>query len=122
MKIRKRCCYFCGVDTPGIGENFWVRNAIWRKAMPRDTSDRYRFRRRPRQEPELGPREYEGTLCLGCIEERIGRRLRPGDFWGMSPRRTAFDNPSPSRRLLDRLALSESTVALEAAKLATPDW
>jgi hypothetical protein len=50
-------CQFCGVDTVEIGEWYWVTDAVW---------DRY------------GP--PEGCACIGCLEERMGRRLTPDDF------------------------------------------
>jgi hypothetical protein len=43
-------------------EIYTVREAVWRRA---------------KMEP-MG-----GCLCIGCIEKRLGRRLRPRDFlWG----------------------------------------
>jgi hypothetical protein len=40
-------------------EVYTVRNAVWKAA---------------RMEP------YGGCLCIGCLEKRLGRRLRPKDF------------------------------------------
>ena len=50
------CCVDCGVHTIKIGEFYMVHS----HASP------------------LDPRG--GMLCIGCLEERIGRRLSPADF------------------------------------------
>ena len=66
-------CVDCGMETessiltddtvepvPGRWEYYWVKEEVWAAAgMPHD----------------LG-----GALCVGCIEARLGRRLRPRDF------------------------------------------
>jgi hypothetical protein len=49
-------CVDCGVDTLDAGEYYAVSEAVW----PLDP---------------LG-----GMLCIGCLEDRIGRRLTPVDF------------------------------------------
>jgi hypothetical protein len=38
---------------------YWVKDEIWAAA---------------------GMAELDGSLCIGCIEARLGRRLRPKDF------------------------------------------
>jgi hypothetical protein len=40
-------------------EVYAVRNSVWKKAG-------------------MGP--YDGCLCIGCLEARLGRRLKPKDF------------------------------------------
>jgi hypothetical protein len=76
-------CIDCGVNTaPGllgrtdlekafvgndsveqeVGETteiYTVRDAVWKKA---------------------GMEEYGGCLCIGCLEKRLGRKLKPKDF------------------------------------------
>ena len=60
-------------------ELFHVKGHIWRKA---------------RMEP------FGGCLCVGCIEERLGRKLRQRDFVRDHP----FNNTGRgTMRLLDRL-------------------
>ena len=48
-----------------------------------------------------------GTLCIGCVERRVGRTLGPDDF-------TAVDNNKPtallSDRFLDRLGYAFGAV------------
>jgi hypothetical protein len=55
-------CVDCGIDTcPCTGKREWymVHKAVWAKAgMERDG----------------------GYLCIGCLERRLGRMLRPRDF------------------------------------------
>jgi hypothetical protein len=45
----------------GESEVYIVRNSVWKKA---------------------GIEPYGGCLCVGCLERRIGRRLKPNDFPG----------------------------------------
>jgi len=68
-------------------EIYDVKNSIWRQA---------------------GMRAWSGCLCVGCLEKRIGRRLRPKDF---SPhdKKTWADAPC-TERLLNRRGLARVTV------------
>jgi hypothetical protein len=68
-------------------EIYDVRNSIWRAA---------------------GMRPWSGCLCIGCLEKRIGRKLRPKDF---SPhdRKTWADIPC-TERLLNRRGFATVTV------------
>src|SRR5262249_6244737 len=47
----------CRVDCDS--EIYYVRDAIWKKA---------------------GMEPHSGCLCIGCLEKRLGRRLKPKDF------------------------------------------
>src|SRR5262249_17820365 len=49
-------CGGCGVDAGAIDEYYMVKDDLWKRA---------------------GKRRY---LCIGCLEERIGRKLTPDDF------------------------------------------
>lgn len=51
-------CLWCGTDTGNIGEYYMVRNEIWQL---------------------YGPKR-RGMLCIGCLENQMGRTLQPGDF------------------------------------------
>jgi hypothetical protein len=53
-------CHDCGADTSirGIQEHYMVLEQTWRKVAKRNE-----------------------TLCIGCLEKRLGRRLKPADFW-----------------------------------------
>jgi hypothetical protein len=59
-------CVDCGIDTcprtgkrEGRWECYMVHKAVWAKA---------------------GMEHYGGYLCIGCLERRLGRMLRPRDF------------------------------------------
>jgi hypothetical protein len=66
-------CLDCGLDTIEAGEFYMVRNDVW----------------------PVSP--MAGMLCVGCLEERIGRRLRRDDFT------SAPINAESGRRRSDRL-------------------
>jgi hypothetical protein len=90
VKLRQytKCiCVDCKVDTGagGNGEFYMVKNAVWQAAGmdPTDCPENYR-------------RFY---LCIGCLEERLGRRLTPEDFLDCP----LNHRPSQSARLNDRL-------------------
>jgi hypothetical protein len=57
-------CVDCGVDVHLIGEYYMVRSAVWNSAW----IGRHR------------PSIYDGQLCIGCLEKRIGRTLMACDF------------------------------------------
>lgn len=58
--IRESCrCVDCGADILETGEDYLVHDLVW------DATG---------LEPE------GGMLCVGCVEKRLGRRLRPEDF------------------------------------------
>ncbi len=48
-------CLDCGVSTFEVGEYYMVRDELW-------------------------PLSVDGMLCIGCLETRLGRRLRRADF------------------------------------------
>jgi hypothetical protein len=68
-------------------EVYDVRNAIWRQA---------------------DMRPWSGCLCVGCLEKRIGRRLRPKDF-SLHDRRLWANFPCTDR-LLNRRGFATVTV------------
>jgi hypothetical protein len=53
-------CVDCGVSTHEIGEYYMVTDDIWIN--------------------EAKMKKQGGMLCLGCLEERIGRKLHGADF------------------------------------------
>lgn len=73
-------CQWCGVDTFKTHEMYMVRDDLW---------DAYGS-------------PTNGMLCIGCLEDRLGRQLQPGDFKAV-PLNTGDDFPR-SDRLRDRLA------------------
>lgn len=54
-------CLDCAVDTMANREYYMVRDEVWERAGMVDEHRR-------------------GYLCIGCLEQRIGRRLTPRDF------------------------------------------
>jgi hypothetical protein len=80
--IWRHTCLDCGVDTSGrgIAEYYMVANEVWLVANPADA----------------------GMLCIGCIEKRLGRKLKSDDFLAcpLNDHPTRFRK---SKRLRDRL-------------------
>jgi hypothetical protein len=72
---RRFRCMDCQYDT-FRDEYYFLHEEVWLSANPKS----------------------KGMLCIGCVEERIGRRLTPEDFKGVP----IFHPHSP--RLLSRLA------------------
>lgn len=68
-------------------EVYHVKDAIWKAA---------------------GMRPWSGCLCVGCLERRIGRELRPKDFARHDDR--AWRDLPCSDRLLDRRGFRKITV------------
>jgi hypothetical protein len=58
-------------------EVYTVRDSVWRAA---------------------GMQPWGGCLCIGCLEKRLGRKLRPKDF----PRRHEFNKMPGTDRLIER--------------------
>jgi hypothetical protein len=53
------CCQDCGVDTDAIDEYYMVTDPLWEQATHG---------------------EIAGHLCIGCLEQRLGRTLHATDF------------------------------------------
>jgi hypothetical protein len=58
-------------------EVYMVRDSVWKAA---------------------GLEPMGGCICIGCLEQRLGRRLSPKDF----PRRDAFNSLPGTERLIER--------------------
>lgn len=56
-------CMGCGVNTSDIGEYYMVTDKLWAKAASAYASI-----------------DDRGMLCIGCLEESIGRTLLRSDF------------------------------------------
>jgi hypothetical protein len=71
-------------------EMYMVREVIWKKA---------------------GMEPFGGCLCIGCLERRLGRRLKPKDFDRHSP----FNRiPTGTPRLLNRQGRRDLEAAVKA--------
>lgn len=55
---KKWKCLDCLVDTGKIGEHYMLKDEIWK----------------------LVNNSKSGMLCIGCLENRLGRKLKPSDF------------------------------------------
>lgn len=72
-------CLDCTIYTSELGEYFTIRKATWLAAVPED----------------------DGMLCIGCVEQRLGRKLTYDDFtWSPINLRMMFTG---SERLRDRM-------------------
>jgi len=52
-------CVDCGVDTIEAKEYYMVTDGCWKRA---------------------GIGKYDGMLCIGCLESRLGKKLTPRNF------------------------------------------
>lgn len=72
-------CAACGQNTLHINEYYMVTDEVWQTAWPED----------------------RGMLCIGCLEERLSRKLTAEDFTDAPINRGYFGY---SERLAARLA------------------
>lgn len=80
MSRRKFLCLDCKMDTGKALEHYYLRLDVWLQAHNSKT----------------------GMLCIGCVENRLGRRLQSDDFTDAS-----INNPkvvAMSDRLRSRIA------------------
>lgn len=71
-------CLDCGKDTGKMREYYFVHTELWLSAVG----------------------SKNGMLCVGCLETRIGRKLKKADFADVFINRLNYGH---SMRLLDRL-------------------
>ena len=103
------CCIDCGANTaPGCLNRAALENAVkalgklWEtdaasvKQTIDDQSEVYMVRAVVWKQTGVAP--MGGCLCIACLEQRIGRRLRPKDFL----RGHAFNEMPGTQRLLNR--------------------
>lgn len=94
-------CVDCGFDThPGALGRVETELAFMDGLEPvlHFTSDCEVYMVREKVWQAAGMEPYGGCLCIGCLEKRLGRRLRPKDFLRGHP----FNNLPGSERLLKR--------------------
>lgn len=105
-------CVDCGTNTaPGIpsGPEMRVAFAMGAKKVEFTldySSEAYHVRDSVWK--QSGMRPWEGCLCVGCLEKRIGRQLTPKDF-DSNDRKIWADKPS-TERLLNRRGFATVTV------------
>lgn len=91
--VLTRCCD-CGLGTNTAGEWYMVRSDIWDQAW----SDRRKpWHRVPGQE----------VLCIGCLEQRLGRTLMACDFTDAEVNDVGKGNIS--ERMRNRLTAVDAT-------------
>src|SRR5258708_31071695 len=77
-------CVDCGVNTaPGCPSGPEIRIAFAMGAESVETTygcDSEVYQVRDAIWKQAGMRAWGGCLCIGCLEKRIGRQLRPKDF------------------------------------------
>jgi len=83
----RQWCALCRIDTLAAGEFYMVDDEVWDAAVGPD-----RFIR-------------DSYLCIGCIELRLGRRLRPDDFTDVP-----LNDGGGSPRLRDRMTRGSSAL------------
>lgn len=76
-------CMDCKIDTAQIQEYYMVDDTLWDTINPK----------------------ILGMLCIGCLEDRIGRLLTPEDFTICPVNDGCFGRSS---RMLDRLGIYET--------------
>jgi hypothetical protein len=103
-------CIDCGVNTaPGLLNRAEAERAFAAKEAAgalaieegvsvqiNDRSEAYFVR--PSVWKAAGMEVLGGCLCIGCLEKRLGRRLRPKDF----PRKHNFNSELGTPRLMER--------------------
>ena len=94
-------CIDCGVNTaPGIADGKTALKQIETDGVSLSTigpdSEVYMVRQKVWQKAGMEP--FGGCLCIGCLEKRLGRKLKPKDFdWKHN-----FNFMPGAPRLLDR--------------------
>ena len=102
-------CIDCGVNTApcclnraqteqaleALGDR-WDRNEEGVEKTINDRSEVYTVRAAVWKEAKVEP--FGGCLCIGCLEKRLGRTLRPSDFLRGHP----FNQMPGTERLLNR--------------------
>lgn len=68
---RRGLCADCGVDTYAIDEYYMVRHDVWQAAGGHRCSPRC-----------ADWPDHSVMLCIGCLEQRLGRELCATDFLG----------------------------------------
>ncbi len=89
-KNNRFICLGCKTNTFSIGEHFMLHDDIWRLVNP----------------PTAKNPTSLGMLCIGCVEERLGRKLTPKDFHKCYLNSRTYKT-ARSARLTDRLGFLE---------------
>jgi hypothetical protein len=100
------CCIDCGVNAaPGLSTRAGFKNAVAAGVLRVDDgvtqeitewSEVYTVRESVWKAAGMKP--WGGCLCIGCIEKRLGRKLKPKDFKRGDP----FNGMPGTPRLMER--------------------
>ena len=93
-------CVDCGLNTaPGMADRKQaeLKFTIYGELQSRYGHDTEVYYLRDEVWKKTGMEPMGGCLCIGCVEKRIGRRLRPRDF-----AEHEFNSMPGTPRLLDR--------------------
>ena len=93
-------CLDCGVHTRRIDEFYMVTNEVWNSVC-------------------TNPSDANGMLCVGCIERRLGRTLKPDDFPDCLVN-TDHVGFRKSERLLERLHWTATVSCLPTCQRSPP--
>jgi len=87
-------CKDCKANVGMMGAWCMLKNSVWKKTWP-GTAQKSRYTKMP----------MKHNLCIGCIEKRLGRRLKRCDFALNDPHNNVRGKRvgGYSRRLRDRL-------------------
>jgi hypothetical protein len=105
-------CIDCGVNTqPGVpsGPEIRVAFAMGAEEIPTEFNDKtevYDVKDVIWEQARMRP--WSGCLCIGCLERRIGRQLRPRDFSAHDAK--AWAHLPCTDRLLDRRGYARANV------------
>jgi hypothetical protein len=98
-------CVDCGMNTaPGILDGPTMRRELALKgsADNRVGDDSEIYTVWPKLWKKAGMKPWGGCLCIGCLEKRLGRRLKHSDFDPSSPFEQVPLCTKGTERLLDR--------------------
>jgi hypothetical protein len=107
-------CVDCGVNTnPGTpdGPTTRIDLALYGEATMTLTNEAEIYDIRDAIWKQAGMEAWGGCLCIGCLEQRIGRQLRPNDFSRHDAR--SWANMPCTDRLLDRRGFRKIRVRTE---------
>jgi hypothetical protein len=96
-------CKDCMVNTSDIGEFYMVQFELWASLFGETYKPEWHEPFGATRDPDY--REYaekcKGMLCIGCLEHRLGRKLKPSDFLD-----APINDPlmfEKSERIMDRM-------------------
>jgi len=98
-------CVDCGVNTaPGIpdGPTTRIEMALKGTAKSRLGPDSEVYTVWPKLWKKAGMKPWDGCLCIGCLEKRLGRKLKHSDFDPSDPFNQEPVCSKGTERLLDR--------------------